>query len=68
MQPFTVTLNCIGGSRGQFLLPASDQLAMLMKFRETLSAAITKAGLRIRPNIAFNPHMTLAYAFSDVAE
>jgi 2'-5' RNA ligase len=68
MQPFNVTFDRVGGTRGQFLLRASDGSAALMEFRQTLSAALIKAGLRGRVGTAFNPHMTLSYDFSDIPE
>jgi 2'-5' RNA ligase len=68
MQPFNVTFDRIGGTRGHFILRASDRLEMLMEFRQTLSAAIIKAGLRRWVNPVFNPHVTLSYDRSDVPE
>jgi len=68
MQPFNVTFDRIGGTRGQFLLRASDPLATLIEFRQSLSAALTKVGLRGRVNRLFNAHMTLSYDFSDAPE
>jgi 2'-5' RNA ligase len=68
VQPFEIAFDRIGGTRGQFLLRASDRLEMLLQFRQTLSSALIKAGLRSRVNPVFNPHMTLSYDFSDVPE
>lgn len=68
MQPFNVTFDRAGGTRGQFLLRASDESAALTEFRKILSAALVKAGLRDRVKTAFNPHVTLSYDFSDVPE
>jgi 2'-5' RNA ligase len=68
MQPFDVVFDRVGGTRGQFLLRACDGSTALKLFRQTLSAALTKAGLRRRVDPAFNPHMTLSYDFSDVPE
>lgn len=68
MQPFDVAFDRVGGTKGQFLLRASDGSAALRVFRQTLSAALIKAGLRRRVDPAFGPHMTLSYDFSDVAE
>jgi hypothetical protein len=45
MQPFEVAFDLIGGTTGPFLLRASDRLEMLLEFRQTLSAALIKAGL-----------------------
>jgi len=68
MQPFNVTFDRAGGTRGQFLLRASNEPAALMEFRKILSAALIKAGLRDRVKTAFNPHVTLSYDFSDVPQ
>jgi 2'-5' RNA ligase len=57
MQPFKVTFDRIGGTRGQLLLRASDPLTTLVEFRQSLSAALTKVGLHGRVNQLFNPHM-----------
>lgn len=67
-RPFKIAFDRFGGTRGQLLLRASDGSAALMEFRETLSAALIKAGLRSRVDTAFNPHVTLSYDFSDVPE
>jgi 2'-5' RNA ligase len=48
MQPFDVTFDRVGGTRGQFLLRASDGSAALRVLRQTLSAALITAGLRRR--------------------
>ena len=66
MRPFDVTFDRIGGTRGPFLLRASDRSEALMEFWQTLSAALVKAGLRGRVDAVFNPHVTLSYDFSDV--
>ncbi|MDB5398952.1 MAG: 2,5 ligase [Rhodopila sp.] len=68
MQPFNVAFDRVGGTRGKFLLRASDRSAALMEFRQTLSLALVKAGLRSRADVVFNPHVTLSYGFSDVSE
>jgi RNA 2',3'-cyclic 3'-phosphodiesterase len=68
MQPFDVAFDRVGGTKGQFLLRDSDGSAALRVFRQTLSAALIKAGLRRRVDPAFNPHVTLSYEFSDVPE
>src|SRR5260221_2638117 len=68
MQPFNVTFDRVGGTRGQFLLRASNESAALMEFRKILSTALVKVGLRDRVKTAFNPHVTLSYDFSDVPE
>jgi len=67
-EPFDVVFDRIGGTRGQFLLRASDRLAALRDFRRVLSNALAKAGLRRHIAITFNPHVTLSYDFSDVSE
>lgn len=66
--PFDVVFDRIGGARGQFLLRASDKLAALRDFRQALSHALVKAGLRRHIAMTFNPHVTLSYDFSDVPE
>jgi RNA 2',3'-cyclic 3'-phosphodiesterase len=68
MQPFDVAFDRVGGTRGQFLLRTSDEAAALKMFRQTLSVALIKAGLRRRVDSVFNPHVTLSYDFSDVPE
>ena len=68
MQPFNVTFDRVGGTRGQFLLRASNESAALMEFRKILCTALVKADLRDRIKTAFNPHVTLSYDFSDVPE
>jgi 2'-5' RNA ligase len=68
MHPFKVTFDRIGGTRGQFLLRAINQLATLLELRHNLSATLTKFSLRGRVNQVFNPHMTLSYDFSDAPE
>jgi len=68
MQPFDVAFDRAGGTKGQFLLRASDGSAALRVFRQTLGAALIKAGQRRRVDSTFNPHMTLSYDFSDVPE
>jgi len=66
--PFKVVLDRIGGTRGQFLLRASDGSLALRHFRQTLSAALIKEGLRRYVDPAFAPHVTLSYDFSDAPE
>jgi RNA 2',3'-cyclic 3'-phosphodiesterase len=66
--PFDVVFDRIGGTRGQFLLRPSDKLAALRDFRQALATALVKAGLRRHIDMAFNPHITRSYDFSDVAE
>jgi len=66
--PFEVAFDRVGGTRGQFLLRASDGSLALRDFRQTLSAALIKAGLRRYVDPAFTPHVTLSYDFSDVPE
>lgn len=68
MQPFNLTLDRVGGTRGPFLLRASNRPEALMEFRQTLSAALIKAGLRDRVDPDFKPHVTLSYNFSDAPE
>src|SRR6266567_3463610 len=67
-QPFDVAFDRVGGTRGLFLLRASDGPVALRAFRQTLSAALIRAGLRHRVDSAFSPHVTLSYDFSDVPE
>jgi 2'-5' RNA ligase len=57
-----------GGTIGPFLLRASDGARTLRMFRQTLSEALIKAGLRRHVASAFNPHMTLSYDFGDTPE
>ena len=66
--PFEVAFDRIGGTKGQFLLRASDVSPALRHFRQTLSAALIKAGLRRYVEPAFTPHITLSYDFSDAPE
>lgn len=68
MRPFNVTFDRAGGTRGPFLLRASDGSAALMEFRKILRTALVKAGVRDQVKTAFSPHMTLSYDFSDVPE
>jgi 2'-5' RNA ligase len=68
MQPFEVAFDLIGGTRGPFILRASDRLEMLLEFRQTLSAALIKSGLGRRVNPEFSPHVTLSYDRSDAPE
>jgi len=67
-QPFGVAFDRVGGTIGPFLLRASDGARALRMFRQTLSEALIKAGLRRHVTSAFNPHMTLSYDFSNVPE
>ena len=67
-QPFEAVFDRVGGTRGSFLLRASDELVAMRAFRQVLSTALIKAGLRDRIHSAFNPHVTLSYDFSDVPE
>ena len=53
---------------GSFLLRASDGAGALRMFRQTLSEALIKAGLRRHAASAFNPHMTLSYDFANTPE
>jgi 2'-5' RNA ligase len=68
MQPFDVAFDRIGGTRGPFLLRASDNSMALRVFRQALSTALITAGLRRWVDPVFNPHLTLSYDFSDVPE
>jgi 2'-5' RNA ligase len=68
MQPFEVVCDRVSGTRGPFLLRASDGSPALKIFRQTLSAALIEAGLRLYINPVFNPHVTLSYDFSDAPE
>jgi 2'-5' RNA ligase len=68
MQPFDAVFDRVGGTRGQFLLRPSDGSAAMRAFRQALSVALIKAGLRDRVDSAFNPHITLSYDFNDVPE
>lgn len=68
MQPFEAVFDRVGGTRGSFLLRASDELVAMRAFRQALSIALIKAGLRDRIGSVFNPHVTLSYDFSDVPE
>jgi RNA 2',3'-cyclic 3'-phosphodiesterase len=63
--PFEVVFDRIGGTKGQFLLRPSDGSVALRHFRQTLSTALIKAGLRRYIDPAFAPHVTLSYDFSD---
>src|ERR1700677_1665051 len=68
MQPFGVAFDRVGGTTGPFLLRASDGARVLRMFRQALSEALIRAGLRRHVAAAFNPHMTLSYDFSDIPE
>ena len=68
VEPFDVAFDRVGGTRGQFLLRASDGSPALKAFRQALGVALIKAGVRTRGAPAFTPHMTLSYDFSDVPE
>ncbi|MCW3477288.1 2'-5' RNA ligase family protein [Limobrevibacterium gyesilva] len=68
MPPFEIAFDRIGGTRGQFLLRASDKLTALRDFRQALTTALIKTGLRRYVDPIFNPHVTLSYDFSDVPE
>jgi 2'-5' RNA ligase len=68
MPPFEVVFDRIGGTRGQFLLRASDGSVALRHFRQTLGTALIKAGLRRQIDPAFIPHLALSYDFSDAPE
>jgi 2'-5' RNA ligase len=68
MPPFEVVFDRVGGTRGQFLLRASDGSMALRHFRQTLSTALIKAGLRRHIDAAFTPHVTLSYDISDAPE
>ena len=46
MRPFDVAFDRVGGTTGQFLLRASDGTRVLKMFRQALSEALIKAGLR----------------------
>ena len=67
-KPFDIVFDRIGGTRGQFLLRASHELAALRHFRETLGAELIAAGLRRYVDRAFTPHITLSYDLSDAPE
>jgi 2'-5' RNA ligase len=67
-EPFDVVFDHIGGTRDQFLLQASDKLAALRDFRQALTNALVKAGLRRHIAMTFHPHVTLSYDFSNVPE
>jgi RNA 2',3'-cyclic 3'-phosphodiesterase len=67
-QPFDISFDYVGGTRGQLLLRASDGSAPLRAFRQNLSTALIKAGLRRYVDPAFSPHVTLSYDFCDVPE
>jgi RNA 2',3'-cyclic 3'-phosphodiesterase len=68
MPPFEVVFDRIGGTKGQFLLRASGELTALRDFRQALTAALIRAGLRRWMDQAFTPHITLSYDFSDSPE
>jgi RNA 2',3'-cyclic 3'-phosphodiesterase len=67
-QPFDVAFDRVGGTRGPFLLRASDGSQAVRSFRKTLSVALIAAGLRRHVRSGFNPHVTLSYDFCDVPE
>lgn len=67
-QPFRVAFDRAGGTIGPLLLRASDGARALRMFRQTLSDALIKAGLRRHATSAFNPHMTLSYNIGDIPE
>ena len=66
--PFEAIFDCVGGTRGQFLLRATDELASLRSFRTALGSALIEAGLRRHIGGGFTPHVTLSYDFSDAPE
>lgn len=68
MPPFEIVFDRIGGTRGQFLMRSSNKLVALRDFRQALTTALIKAGLRRYIDPAFNPHVTLSYDFSDAPE
>jgi 2'-5' RNA ligase len=68
MPLFDVVCDRVGGTRGPFLLRASDGSPPLKIFRQTISAALIEAGLRGYIVPGFNPHVTLSYDFSDAPE
>ncbi len=68
LPPFEVVFDRIGGTKGQFLLRASDELTALRDFRQALTAALIRAGLRRWIDQAFTPHITLSYDLSDTPE
>jgi RNA 2',3'-cyclic 3'-phosphodiesterase len=68
MQPFAVAFDRVGGTMGPFLLRASDRAGALRLFRQTLSEALIKAGLRRYVTSTFNPHITLSYDFADTPQ
>lgn len=66
--PFETIFDRAGGTRGQFLLRATDELADLRSFRTALGSALIEAGLRRHIGGSFTPHVTLSYDFSDAPE
>lgn len=66
--PFEVAFDRIGGTRGPFLLRASDGAVALRHFRQALNTTLIKAGLRRYIDPAFAPHITLSYDFSEAPE
>jgi 2'-5' RNA ligase len=54
MQPFNVTFDRVGGTRGPFLLRPSNGAVALREFRQALSVALIAAGLRNYVDPVFN--------------
>lgn len=65
---FEIVFDRVGGTRGQFLLRASDGSLALRHLRQTLSTALIKKGLRRYIDQDSTPHVTLSYDFSDASE
>lgn len=68
MEPFRVAFDRAGGTRGPFLLRASDNATALQSFRKGLGDALIKAGIRRPMRALFTPHMTLSYGVNDAVE
>jgi 2'-5' RNA ligase len=63
--PFEIAFDRVGGTGPRLLLRATEGSTELVEFRQSLTAALIKAGLRRQIVPTFNPHITLSYDPSD---
>ena len=68
MEPFEVAFDRAGGTKGPFILRASDDVPVLQSFRKSLNTALARAGFKRTLRARFTPHVTLSYSVNTAAE
>ena len=66
--PFEIAFDRAGGTKGPFLLRASDGAPVLQAFQKSLNVALARTGFRRTSRARFTPHMTLSYSVNNAKE